>query len=50
MQLALTGKKGKNRYFDKVISLIVTKNGKAGINFEHSRIDATILREYVAGS
>ena len=36
--------KGTNRWFDKH-QLIITENGKAGINFEHSVGDgATTLR------
>lgn len=29
----------KNRWFDKQIQIIVFKNGKAGFNYEHARID-----------
>jgi len=36
---------GRNRWFDKSIQLIVCKNGKAGINMEHSAFDGhTTLR------
>ncbi|KAI9202939.1 acyltransferase ChoActase/COT/CPT, partial [Polychytrium aggregatum] len=33
---------GSNRWFDKAIQLIVTNNGRAGINGEHSPADAVI--------
>ena len=36
---------GKNRYFDKSLQFIVFKNGKSGLNFEHTGIDgAAMLR------
>uniref|UniRef100_A0A6B2KZV3 Choline/carnitine acyltransferase domain-containing protein n=1 Tax=Arcella intermedia TaxID=1963864 RepID=A0A6B2KZV3_9EUKA len=36
---------GRNRWFDKSIQLIVCKNGKAGINMEHTAFDGhTTLR------
>lgn len=33
---------GSNRWFDKAIQLIVTNNGRAGVNGEHSPADAVI--------
>ena len=36
---------GRNRWFDKPLQLIVCKNGKSGINMEHSGVDGhTVLR------
>ncbi|KAK9497585.1 hypothetical protein O3M35_004284 [Rhynocoris fuscipes] len=37
---------GKNRWFDKSFSLIVQKNGIAGINFEHSWGDGVAVLRY----
>ena len=38
-ELLLHGKNGWNRWYDKSIQLIVTKNGKAGLMGEHSMMD-----------
>ncbi len=32
---------GLNRYFDKSLQFVVFENGKAGLNGEHSMMDAT---------
>lgn len=37
---------GTNRWFDKSFSLIVTKDGVAGINFEHSWGDGVAILRY----
>ncbi len=37
---------GTNRWFDKCLQLIVTKNAKAGINVEHSGVDGHTLLRY----
>ncbi|KAF5300377.1 hypothetical protein FQR65_LT00998 [Abscondita terminalis] len=37
---------GKNRWFDKSLSVIVSKYGKAGINFEHSWGDGVAVLRY----
>ena len=31
---------GSNRWFDKPIQLIVANNGRAGVNAEHTPVDA----------
>ncbi len=38
---------GGNRWFDKSISLIVSKNGSAGINVEHCGLDGTTIVDFV---
>ncbi len=38
---------GGNRWFDKSISLIVSQNGKAGINVEHCGLDGTTIVDFV---
>lgn len=38
-ELMLHGKNGWNRWYDKSIQLIVTKNGKAGLMGEHAMMD-----------
>lgn len=38
---------GGNRWFDKSISLIVSQNGKAGINVEHCGLDGTTVVDFV---
>ncbi len=38
---------GGNRWFDKSISLIVFKNGVAGINCEHCGLDGTTIVDFV---
>ncbi len=38
---------GGNRWFDKSISLIVFKNGIAGINCEHCGLDGTMVVDFV---
>jgi carnitine O-acetyltransferase len=40
--LLLHGDSG-NRWFDKALSLVVFKDGRAGINAEHSRLDGTTI-------
>lgn len=37
---------GKNRWFDKSFSLIITKDGFAGVNFEHSWGDGVAILRY----
>ncbi|XP_051164325.1 carnitine O-palmitoyltransferase 2, mitochondrial-like isoform X2 [Leptopilina boulardi] len=37
---------GKNRWFDKSFSLIITKDGYAGVNFEHSWGDGVAILRY----
>lgn len=34
------GDKAQNRWFDKVFQIIVANNGRAGLNGEHSPVDA----------
>ena len=34
---------GKDRYFDKSLQFIVFKNGKTGVNFEHTGMDGSVL-------
>lgn len=34
---------GKNRYFDKSLQFIVFKNGKTGVNFEHTGMDGSVM-------
>ena len=36
-----------NRWFDKSLQLIVSENGRIGINFEHSRRDGTPMGRFV---
>ncbi|KDN43950.1 acyltransferase ChoActase/COT/CPT [Tilletiaria anomala UBC 951] len=46
------GRAGHNRWFDKSINLVVEPNGRAGINGEHSPVDAlipSILADYATG-
>ncbi len=38
---------GANRWFDKSVSLIVFKNGKAGVNCEHCGLDGTVVVELI---
>ena len=38
---------GGNRWFDKSVSLIVCKNGEAGINVEHCGLDGTTIVDFV---
>ncbi|XP_041988036.1 carnitine O-palmitoyltransferase 2, mitochondrial [Aricia agestis] len=38
---------GANRWFDKSISLIVTKDGVSGVNFEHSWGDGVAVLRYI---
>uniref|UniRef100_A0A7S2SPU2 Choline/carnitine acyltransferase domain-containing protein n=1 Tax=Mucochytrium quahogii TaxID=96639 RepID=A0A7S2SPU2_9STRA len=38
--------RGNNRWFDKSFQLIVTKNGKAAVNFEHSWGDGVAVLRY----
>ena len=39
---------GKNRFFDKSLQLIVFKNGKTGINFEHTGVDGSVMLRLIA--
>ncbi|KAI9295978.1 acyltransferase ChoActase/COT/CPT [Neoconidiobolus thromboides FSU 785] len=41
-QVIFHGHTGQNRWFDKAIQLILTNNGRAGINGEHTPADAVI--------
>lgn len=34
---------GKDRFFDKSLQLVVFKNGKMGINFEHTSVDGSAM-------
>lgn len=34
---------GKDRFFDKSLQFIVFKNGKTGINFEHTGVDGSVM-------
>ncbi|MGF1682496.1 choline/carnitine O-acyltransferase [Photobacterium minamisatsumaniensis] len=34
---------GRDRYFDKSLQFIVFKNGKTGINFEHTDVDGSVM-------
>jgi carnitine O-acetyltransferase len=46
------GRGGHNRWFDKSMTLVVEPNGRAGINGEHSPVDAlipSILADYATG-
>ena len=38
---------GKNRYFDKSLQFIVFKNGKTGVNFEHTGMDGSVMLRLV---
>ncbi|KAI9138798.1 acyltransferase ChoActase/COT/CPT [Paraphysoderma sedebokerense] len=51
-RLIAHGMDGHNRWFDKALTIVVTANGRAGCNGEHSPQDALIpayLFEYVIG-
>lgn len=37
---------GYNRWFDKSFNIVISKNGKAGLNAEHSWADAPIIGHY----
>lgn len=39
---------GKNRFFDKSLQLIVFKNGKMGINFEHTGVDGSVMLRLIS--
>jgi carnitine O-acetyltransferase len=39
---------GKDRFFDKSLQFIVFKNGKTGINFEHTGVDGSVMLRLVA--
>ncbi len=46
------GRGGHNRWFDKSLTLVVEPNGRAGLNGEHSPVDAlipSILADYASG-
>ena len=34
---------GTNKYFDKTIQIIITKNGELGYSIEHSAVDGTTI-------
>ena len=34
---------GKNKYFDKTIQVVITKNGELGYSIEHSAVDGTTI-------
>ncbi|MCW8331380.1 choline/carnitine O-acyltransferase [Photobacterium sp. SDRW27] len=34
---------GKDRFFDKSLQFIVFKNGKTGVNFEHTGVDGSVM-------
>ncbi|MGF1760893.1 choline/carnitine O-acyltransferase [Photobacterium sagamiensis] len=34
---------GKDRFFDKSLQFIVFKNGKTGVNFEHTAVDGSVM-------
>ena len=38
---------GKDRFFDKSLQFIVFKNGKTGINFEHTGVDGSVMLRLV---
>ena len=38
---------GRDRFFDKSLQFIVFKNGKTGINFEHSGLDGSVMLRLV---
>lgn len=44
-QLLLHGK-GNDRWYDKSLNLIISKNGRCGFNVEHSFADAPVLAHY----
>ncbi|MGF1792636.1 choline/carnitine O-acyltransferase [Photobacterium profundum] len=39
---------GSDRFFDKSLQFIVFKNGKTGINFEHTGVDGSVMLRLVA--
>lgn len=39
---------GRDRFFDKSLQFIVFKNGKTGINFEHTGVDGSVMLRLVA--
>ncbi|WP_432468136.1 choline/carnitine O-acyltransferase [Agarivorans sp. Z349TD_8] len=39
---------GQDRFFDKSLQFIVFKNGKTGINFEHSGVDGSVMLRLIA--
>lgn len=38
---------GKDRYFDKSLQFIVFKNGKTGVNFEHTGMDGSVMLKLI---
>ena len=38
---------GKDRFFDKSLQFVVFKNGKTGINFEHTGVDGSVMLRLV---
>jgi carnitine O-acetyltransferase len=38
---------GRNRYFDKSIQLVVTPDGRSGVNFEHTAFDGHTILNFV---
>lgn len=39
---------GQDRYFDKSLQFVVFKNGKMGINFEHTGVDGSVMLRLIA--
>ncbi len=39
---------GKDRFFDKSLQFIVFKNGKTGINYEHTGVDGSVMLRLIA--
>ncbi len=39
---------GSDRFFDKSLQLIVFKNGKTGVNFEHTGVDGSVMLRLIA--
>lgn len=38
---------GKNRWFDKSLQFIVSKNGEIGVNIEHSGMDGAVMSRFI---
>jgi len=39
---------GRDRFFDKSLQFIVFKNGKTGINFEHTSVDGSVMLRLIS--
>lgn len=39
---------GRDRFFDKSLQFIVFKNGKTGVNFEHTGVDGSVMLRLIA--